>query len=330
VKNNIPLVRSFNESCDLLHLPETKQKYQYLLVFTDLANNACDFEPMKTTNSTECVEAMKKIFLRNFVKKPVASIRTDNGPEFKDDFDKYCWDNNIFHSTIIPDRHKQTANIENLNKSVADILNAYMNKKEETTGKKYREWTDIIDNIRPKINEARSLKLPKPKAALYYPTNILFDPIIKDSNKEPIVAEPKYNIGDMVYVKHEVPFDALGKKQNTPNFRVGDYRLSKIPHRIEKVLLYAPPIPFRYMISDIQNASYTEDELVKSNEDQLKWVVNRIMNKKKQGNKIYYLVKWKNIKGQKKFNDTWEPRAELLKDGLIEYITEYENKQRNI
>ena len=42
--------------------------------------------------------------------------------------------------------------------------------------------------------------------------------------KQPINAVPKYKVGDLVYYRSEVPLDAFGNKQNTSNFRMGDYR----------------------------------------------------------------------------------------------------------
>jgi len=40
------------------------------------------------------------------------------------------------------------------------------------------------------------------------------------------------------------------------------------------------------------------------------------------GNKKYYLVWWL---GYKKKESTWDPSNNLIKDGLKEYIDEYEN-----
>ena len=57
----------------------------------------------------------------------------------------YCFDNNILHTTAVPGRHTQMANVESLNKTLGILLNAYMNQKEMQLKYTYRGWTDILD-----------------------------------------------------------------------------------------------------------------------------------------------------------------------------------------
>ena len=101
----------------LLHLPETKNGYKYLLVVTDVATSNMDFEPMKTTNSAEAVEAFKAIAKRKYLNLPTVSVKTDGGPEFKANFNKFLIDNKIAHITAVPNRHSQMAVVERLNKT---------------------------------------------------------------------------------------------------------------------------------------------------------------------------------------------------------------------
>ena len=122
--------------CDLLFLPETKQGYKYLLVCVDLATNLFDIEPLKTKTPEETLKAFNKMFNREYIHKPKASIRTDAGNEFKGVFDKYLYNNNILHKKAIPARHKQLSNVETLNKQLGLIFNSYMNQKERETGKR--------------------------------------------------------------------------------------------------------------------------------------------------------------------------------------------------
>ncbi len=46
VKGNIPPIKGYNYMADLLQLPSFN-KFQYLFVMTDLANNEFDIEPIK-------------------------------------------------------------------------------------------------------------------------------------------------------------------------------------------------------------------------------------------------------------------------------------------
>jgi len=65
------------------------------------------------------------------LKIPYASIRTDNGKEFKGVFDKFCDNNNIFHKVNIQNRHTQLANVDSLCNQLERLFNDYMNQIEE-------------------------------------------------------------------------------------------------------------------------------------------------------------------------------------------------------
>jgi hypothetical protein len=97
---------------DLIEMPETKNKNKYILVIVDLATNEFDIEPLKNKSAEDVLLGSKKIFKRSYLKVPYASIRTDNGKEFKGVFQTFCNDNNIFHKTNIQNRHTQLANVD--------------------------------------------------------------------------------------------------------------------------------------------------------------------------------------------------------------------------
>jgi hypothetical protein len=62
----------------------------------------------------------------------------------------------------------------------------------------------------------------------------------------------------------DAPRTALGKKQNTKMFRSGDITFDTTPNTIEKIIYMGGKGPnYRYILSDIHNASYTENELMK-------------------------------------------------------------------
>jgi len=126
VKDYVFPKKGYNYQADVLMLPTTKEGYKYLLTMVDLWSNYVDFEPTKDKKASTMLNAMKEIFKRDYLNKPKASIKTDNGTEFKDQFTKYLHDNNILHLTTLPDRHKQLGNVENLNKLVGKILMTYL------------------------------------------------------------------------------------------------------------------------------------------------------------------------------------------------------------
>jgi len=55
------------------------------------------------------------MFKRKHLNKPYASIRTDDGTEFKGVFKKYLDEERILHRAGLPTRHSQVENAESLN-----------------------------------------------------------------------------------------------------------------------------------------------------------------------------------------------------------------------
>jgi len=345
VKSNIPDIAGLNFGADILFMPHTKKGVKYLLVITDLASNAFDIEPLKSKDSKSVLQAFRKIQSRKYVnitKKNTTSIRTDAGNEFLGVFDDYLQskDMNILHSIAIPNRHKQNANAENLNRLLGRLFNGYMNAIEKKTGKPFNDWDNIIDIVRDKVNKIRTRKTKTHKGFIEDTVRNLKDYDFErtDTKKtkkgtgktlekdypeifDVVLKNPKFKVGDLVYVKLDYPENALGQKQDTTTFREGDYRWSQVPKAIKKVLLYDKG--YRYIVNTYENTAFSENELMKSNDDAEKYVINYLDGKKTIKRKIYYLVKWKGYKDK-----TWEPKTELMKD-IADMIEDYEEDIRN-
>jgi hypothetical protein len=309
IKDNIPLIENYNYMADLLELPKTSKGFKYCLVVVDLATDLFDIEPIKNKESQTTLSALKAIFARKILTKPEISLTTDGGTEFKSVFNKWLDNEGIYHKVARPYRHKQLANVENLNKQLGRLFNGFMNGIEEKTGKQYKQWTNAVPTIRNELNKIREKQLPTD----------LFELKPPEIN---LKATPKYKVGDIVYLKLEVPENALGERQKNNKFRVGDYRYDTTPKEIAKILIYPKSPTFRYMLRDINNASFTEDELIPADEDEAKFEIKKIIGKKRVKNRIHYLVWWK---GYKKENATWESRQSLIDDGAFNFIKEYEN-----
>lgn len=313
VKDNIPPIEDYNFMADLLHLPEDKNGYQYLLVIVDLANDEFDIQPMKTRTAKATLDAMKTIFNRKILKKPYASIRTDSGGEFAGVFKKYLYDNSILHKVSLPNRHQQLANVESLNKQLGRLFNGYMNKKELETKKVYKNWTDIIPIVRKELNEIRKKKL-------------LDNPFSHKFKVPDGTVDPKFKVDELVFRKLDIPQNALGHDQSTKGFRMGDYRYDKIPRKIKYILSYAGNPKYRYILDGFPNVSYGENELLPSTETAQKWEVKQIVGKKKIKNRIYYLV-W--FKGFKKAQAEPVLKSLLIEDGFQDEINEYEKSLKS-
>ena len=300
VKSSVPPIANYNFEADLLYLPTTtKDKYKYLLVVVDLANDKFDIEPMKTRTAVACLNAYKEILKRKYIKFPEISIKTDNGGEFKETFNSYIKKHKILHLISYPHRHSQMANVESLNRQLGKLFALYMNQKELETGEEYIDWIDIIDPVRKELNEYREKKLPKYKDWIFPQ----FDPV-KAGN-------PKYKIGDFVYQKLEVPYNALNNRVNDSKFREGDFRYGVVAKEIVKVL-YMPDAPYyRYKLEGLNNVSYSENQLLPSTEKIKTYEVSKFINTKKVNKKTFYRVRWRGYNAK---NDTWEEDKELIKD----------------
>jgi hypothetical protein len=315
IKNNITLVEDYNFMADLLELPKTKEGYKYLFVIVDLATDEFDIEPLKTKTPDEVLKAYKKCIKRPHINKAYASIRTDNGNEFKGVFTKFLYNNHILHKKNLPNRHKQMANVERLNYELGRLFNGYMNHKEIETEKVYREWTDVIDIVRTDLNKFRKKKLNRSNDINNLPV-FPFD----------IAKNPKYKIGDIVHEKLDWAENALANKQPTSLFRVGDYRFSTTPKKIVQVLYMNDYPYYRYLLEGLPNVSYSEYELIPSKEKETKYKVKEIINKRKYQDNTQYLVWWLNYL---KKNSTWEDENKLIDDGFKNKIDEYNNSLKN-
>ena len=302
VKANIPPLEDYNFQADLLMLPETSKGFKYLLVVVDLWSDEFDCEPLKTKEPTNVLKGLQRIFKGKYLKKPYATLGTDGGTEFKGVFHSYLYENSIFHKVGMPYRHKQQGNAENLNRLLGRFLNNYMNKMEEETKKTYTEWTDILPQLITELNLIRKRPDENPFTYNYAQPN--FD------------KKPKYKIGDLVYYKLDAPLNHLGHREGG-KFRQGDLRYNKFePRKIIRVLFY--PKNIRYMLENMHRVSYTEDELLPANnETGSKYKVRKIIGRKTEQGIIKYLVWWS---GYLKKDATWEPKTELIKDG-VEVIT---------
>jgi len=312
VKNNIPLVEDYNFSCDLLFLPLTRQNYRYLLTVVDLATDEIDFEEIKDKEPKTIVDAMKKIFAREHLNMPYASMKSDNGNEFKGVFHKYMIDNKVLHKTSLTGRHISVANIEAVNRLLAKYLNGYMNSKEQETGKVYKEWVDILPILRKKLNKIRKRKLPK-------------NPNYKRDFE--VKQKPKFKEGDMVHRALDNPRNTLNEKQSGSVFREGDLKFDPVPLKIKSVLYYGANDGnnYRYLLDGINNASFAEwqlkiSDIIEEPVVEIKAILDRNYNRKEK--KYFYKI-W--MYGETKAKAGFYERSQLVKDIGLNAVKELDS-----
>ena len=260
-----------NFMLDLLFLPTAKYGFKFLLVCLDIASRKFDMEPIKDKTSTIVLKAFQKMIKRQYISLPKYSVITDGGSEFKGLFQDFMYNESIFHKTTVRGRHKQLSLIDNLIGQLSKIFNDYMNMKEVETGKVYKNWTEIIPIVRLELNKIREVKLPS--------KNEFDDRFVDDIREvkkvtynkktgdkiETIEKEfirPKYKVGQLVYVLLDHPKNALGKNQNSGQFRMGDVRITNDKYEITEIVYMNGKGPVhRYILDGFRHVSFAESEL---------------------------------------------------------------------
>lgn len=303
VKKQVKPKRGHNYMADLLYLPESKEGFKYLLVVVDLWSDEFDIEPLKVRDAKTVLKAYKKMLKRKYIQFPKATFQTDGGSEFKGAFTKFIYDGKAYHRVTAPNRHTQQANVERLNRQLGYWIMNYLNSETEKKGVIVNDWVTILPILRESLNDMRKRKDGN---------------VHKPSSTEIITKKPKYKIGDIVHWALDSPIYKTGEKANG-EFRTGDRRFSISRVKINKVLHYPnKKVPFRYLINNDMNVSYTEPQLMKANDQSNEFfAVKEIIDKKKVKGKTFYKVRWADYPIGK---SSFEPEEQLIEDGLKSYI----------
>ena len=100
--------------------------YSHALTCIDIFSKKLWVFPLKHNSAAECAQAFKKVINDCF--PSLKTVHTDNGSEFKNEFDKLLKDNNISHhwgKAHVPQGQGQ---IERANKTIKSYLTQYMQK----------------------------------------------------------------------------------------------------------------------------------------------------------------------------------------------------------
>lgn len=304
---------------DLLRLPDDKG-YKYALVVVDTFDRSMDAEPMKTTSSREAVKAIKKIFSRTYLNPPILMISTDNGSEFKKDFNNYIKnDLKIIHKYGKPHRSRQQSIVERFNYVLSKAISRYQNAIEATTGETSTSWIDYIPKVVEVLNE-----------------NLVRENPLKNINKGPVCNKKKGDCelvskGTKVRIPYEKPVDINEKRHADSSWRVGDMRWTKKVYEITRVILRSNQPPL-YIVDNQKNTAYTRSQLLIVDDNEPKpiipqgektYQIEKLIGKKKINGLIHFKVKWKNYPISEA---SWIKRTELIKDLGLDAFKKLENK----
>ena len=305
VKGEMPRAQVFVKNVyhqgDILYLPDDGD-FKFLLVVVDMYDGAVDAEPVKEIlhKDNDVLKAFKAIYSRNYLDFPDI-ITLDQGSEFtqqpvKDYFEK----NRVYIKYALAGRSRQLANVERMNQRIGSILLKRMANQELITGEKSKEWVSDIKELIEVLNER------KKKSILH--KEISPDPIVDDYTGKLLT------IGQKVRLKLDKPIDTVKGKRLNGDFRSSDIKWSMKVYKITQVLL-KPGFPPLYLTDANDNVGRTKNQLQKvSKKDEEPdarfirgtpehYLISKILDKKIENRKTYYLVKWK---GYKDADNTWE------------------------
>ncbi|EFA77425.1 hypothetical protein PPL_12641 [Heterostelium album PN500] len=312
-----PHILEFKENdkqqADLLFLP-VDNGYKYALVVVDLGSRLTDAVALKAKSA----EAM---------------IQTDPGSEFKGVVKRYFDEKGIYIRYGRPGRHRQQALVEQRNKIIGKLLFMRMTAEELLTGTKSISWVEDLPLVIEAINERYNRdKEERDRLKKKVPDKPLGDG--QDLLKE----------GTIVRVQLDEPIDvttatltsAITNESTTTKlagrFRASDIRWNPKPTKIDRILL-EPGKPPMYFVISPPYIPYTRNQLqivepgekkphpstIRGEPDE--YIVEKILSKKKIGNRWYYLVKWRGYDDPK--DNTWELKTKLMED-VPDIVNQYE------
>lgn len=188
------------------------EHYLYILNIVNMKTRISDVQPLKTKESNEVLKAFHDILTRNVIQYYPKVIYVDNGGEFvSETFKKYCQDHDINLVFTRAGNHKQNAIVEASNNIYKKILNRYLSVKSLEKNEYFNDWIEILYRVRDAINKYREENPIKYKNLL-----VPYDG-----------PEPKYEIGQKVYIKLDHPkMLLLNMRMHGDKFRNGDRRFS--------------------------------------------------------------------------------------------------------
>lgn len=301
------------QQCDLLFLPNDKG-FTYALVVVDVGSRKVDAEPISNKKSINVLKGLYTIWKRKILTTPKL-LSVDQGSEFEGEVSKGLSKMGISLKVALQGRHRQVALVERKNQTIGTLIHKFIVYNEMASGGSSSAWVEALPTIIKSINEKVDQNISKQKA---YQEKF---PHSKTSTMKLL------EVGQKVRVQLDNPISLQGGKLHG-KFRAGDIRFNPRIRTIKYVLL-KPNQPPIYLIDGdysslkVEKAGYTINQLqlVDDNEkkpekplievEENRFEFEKILDKKVEKKKVYYLVKWR---GYPKSEATYEPRDELIKD----------------
>ena len=299
--------------------PEFRQKHiDYMN--EKIKCEACNTDILKNKTAANVTKGFKKIYEKNKILKLPITITVDSGSEFKGETKKYFNSKGVQIHVALPGRHRQVGMVEAKNRVIGKTLFKRMVEQELLTGVISKEWIEDLPLVIADIN-----KRAKPRYQ-----NVP-DHFICQGDSCKILS-----LGTKVRVILDEPRGTTEKEEELPGkFRATDIRWHIKPSTITNVI-FIPGRPPLYEVDNNENVMYTKNQLQVYDPNELPpnpsvlrgnvttFKVDKIIAKKKEKGKTYYLVRWFGFDAT---HDTWEP-AEELKEDVPELVKMFEQKSK--
>ena len=290
----IPTMTDFDPKAvmqaDLIYLPDD-DGYKYALGCVDISTGFTDAEPLRERDAKSVLAAFKKIRARPPLKDaPTYILQCDSGSEFKSVFATYVKSLGVSIRYGVAGRSRMQAFVESRNKTIGQALFHRMTAQEILTDEQSKHWVKRLPIVIKAINAYQKTKKKK---------TLPNQPYIQKNTV-------MLSIGQAVRVILDKPRDVATDKKLFGTFRATDIRWSTKLSKVTNIIIDNNN-PILYQVDNKRSPAYTYNQLLPVDEDNIKappavdvmegtpsqYVVYKIIDKKKEKNKIYYRIVWK-------------------------------------
>ena len=299
-------VEDNTHQADILFLPTDKVKnknYSCCLVVVDIATGNTDAEPLELQegwngpNGKDTVEALTKIYKRQYLKKPML-LTTDSGKEFNsNEFQTYLKKNNIEWKKAVGGRHRQVGLVERRNYTLGRAIMMRQFAESTITQKETTHWVKYLPEIIKYVNER------------YHHEPYTDEDLFKKYGNPLEEKAAIIPMGTKVRLMLTEPKD-FKERGVHGKFRAGDARYGQDIYQIIGYV-FDPHQPILYKINkklkEHEKAAYTRQQLQIVDKDEQdvpatiatttanngEYAIRRLIDKRKVGSRIQYLVMWR-------------------------------------
>lgn len=267
-------------SIDLVDIPDLKEEnnnIRYMLNIVDVFSRYAWSLPIQNKQSITVLNGLKEIIKENDNTKP-NYLWSDEGTEFKKEFNEYCKENNIIQYHTYG--NAKSSIVERYNRTIkTNLYKLFMVNRSNN-------WVDILPDVVKKYNNT------KHRVIGMTPSDAM------NLNKDQIKELYKKQYGNQK------------KPKGAPKFKIGDYvRISRIKDTFEKgyhpnwsmeiykIVNMKPTTPYTYELEDLNaepiNGSFYEQELQKTEQDPTKeFLVEKVLKTRTYRGKKQQFVKF--------------------------------------